>query len=309
MDTASVGSTAPPVLTATGVAKRYSRRRPPALSGVDLEIPAGTITALVGPNGAGKSTLIKGWAGFERPSAGSLKVLGVDPFKDRYGAQRSIGYVPQSPALYRDLTVAEHVELGASLRRGFDRDLARRRLDDLSIPGDARASHLSGGQQAQVSLALAIGTRAPVLLLDEPLAGLDPLARREFLYILEATVREHGTTALLSSHVVSDVQQACDRLVVLGSGRKLLDTDVATAIATHRIFAGDAPALQAGRAVASFLDTDGGILTLVDVRDLDTDDDPGVPLRPATLEELMLGYLAAGRPGMLDRVRAGTAGR
>ena len=295
-----------PVLTAAGVAKRYSRRRAPALDGVDLEVRAGTITALVGPNGAGKSTLIKAWAGFERPSRGTVEVLGIDPFKDRYGAQAKIGYVPQTPTLYRDLRVEEHLTLAMTLRRGFDRDLARRRLDDLSIPLTVQANRLSGGQQAQVQLAIAIGTRAPVLLLDEPLAGLDPLARREFLYILEATVREHGTTALLSSHVVSDVEQACDRLVVLGAGRKLLDEDVATAVAAHRVVAGDALTLAVGRVVASYLDQRGGILTLVDVSG---GIDPGVPMREALLEDVMLGYLAAGRPGMLDRVRAGIAGR
>jgi ABC-2 type transport system ATP-binding protein len=294
-----------PVLTAVGVAKRYSRRRPPALDGVSLEVLAGTITALVGPNGAGKSTLIKAWAGFERPSRGTVAVLGANPFKDRYGAQRNVGYVPQSPTLYRDLRVTDHLELARTLRPGFDRELAQRRLDDLSIPLTAHAARLSGGQQAQVQLALAIGTRAPVLLLDEPLAGPDPLARREFLYILEATVREHGTTALLSSHNVSDVEQACTRLVVLGTGRKLLDEDVPTAVAAHRVFAGDAPPLRTGRAVASYLDQQGGILTLVETGD----GDPGVPTREATLDDVMLGYLAAGRPGMLDRVRAGIAGR
>jgi ABC-2 type transport system ATP-binding protein len=304
-DAAPTPAPGTPVLTASGVAKRYSRRRPPALDGVDLEVRAGTITALVGPNGAGKSTLIKAWAGFERPSRGTVAVLGINPFRDRYGAQRNVGYVPQSPTLYRDLRVDEHLTLAATLRRSFDRDLARRRLDDLSIPLDAQAGRLSGGQQAQVQLAIAIGTRAPVLLLDEPLAGLDPLARREFLYILEAAVREHGTTALLSSHNVSDVEQACTRLVVLGGGRKLLDEDVATAVAAHRVFAGDAPVLAKGRAVASYLDQKGGILTLLEL----DGEDPALPTRPATLEDVMLGYLAAGRPGMLDRVRAGIAGR
>ncbi len=293
-------------LVANGIHKRYSRHRPPALDGVDLEIRSGSITGLVGPNGSGKSTLIKGWAGFERPTAGSFSVLGIDPFRDRDGAQAHIGYVPQSQALYRGLSVADHLALAASLRRGFDTDLARRRLDDLQIPVTALASHLSGGQQAQVSLAIAIGTRAPVLLLDEPLAGLDPLARLEFLYILEIAVREQGTTALLASHVVSDVEQACDRLVVLGAGRKLLDASVATAVAAHRVFDGDAPPASAGKAVASFLTANGGIRTLVDVSDRG---DAAVPMRDATLEDLMLGYLAAGRPGMLDRVRAGIAGR
>ena len=200
---------------AHGLGKRY-RRRQWALRDVDVSVPAGSITALVGPNGAGKSTLIKAGIGFERPTAGRVFVDGVDPWKERGRAIRRVGYVPQSPSLYRELTVDDHVRLAATLRRGFDVDLARRRLDQLAIPLTSRADELSGGQQAQVGLALALGTRAPVLLLDEPLASLDPLARREFLHVLVDAVRADGATALLSSHVITDIEQACDRLLVLG---------------------------------------------------------------------------------------------
>ncbi|MEI7743320.1 MAG: ABC transporter ATP-binding protein [Chloroflexota bacterium] len=293
------------VLVARGVGKRYSRRRPPALTGLDLEVPEGSITALVGPNGAGKSTLIKAWMGFERPTSGQVLVDGLDPFRRRQGVLAMVGYIPQATALYRSLTVADHIELAATFRPDLDRDLARRRLDDLGIPLAPPASHLSTGQQAQVSLALLLATRARILLLDEPLAALDPLARREFLYLLVSGVRESGATAVLTSHVVTDVEQACDRLVILGDGRKLLDEDVATAVASHRVAVGEAPEGAPGRVVASYLGL-GEILVLLEMV-------PGAPevpgLRPATLEELMLGYLAAGRPGMVDRVRAGMAGR
>ena len=163
-------------------------------------IPSGGITALVGPNGAGKSTLIKGWIGFERPTAGRLEVQGIDPWRDRVAAVGRLAYVPQAASLYRDLTVADHLALGATLRRGFDRAGAAERLDALAIPLGARAGELSGGQQAQVGLALALGTWAPVLLLDEPLASLDPLARREFLAVLVDAVRTTGATALLVAH-------------------------------------------------------------------------------------------------------------
>ena len=293
-------------LEAHEVGKRYSRRRPPALDNVDLAVPAGSITALVGPNGAGKSTLIKAWVGFERPTAGRVAVAGVDPFRDRAGALRRLAYIPQSPALYRELRVAEHLDLATVLRPGFDRELAARRLDDLAIPLDALASHLSGGQQAQVGLALALGTRAETLLLDEPLASLDPLARREFLYILEAHARAHGTTVLMSSHVIADVERTCDRLVVLGGGRKLLDAEIEPSVAGHRVGAAGTTVEDPAQAIASFLGLDGSILTLFEVPRAAGATDG---LRPATLEELVLGYLAVSRPGMVERVRSGLAGR
>ena len=294
-------------LEAFGVAKSYQRRRPPALAGVDLALPRGSITALVGPNGAGKSTLMKAWVGFERPTRGRVAVAGIDPFRHRYRALAHLAYIPQSAALYRELTVAEHLDLAGSLRRGFDRALALRRLDDLAIPDGVKAGALSGGQQAQVALAVALASRAPILVLDEPLAGLDPLARREFLFLLTVHAREHGTTAVLSSHVVSDVEQAADRLVVLGMGAKLLDTGVTESLEHHRIAVGDVPPGNGLRTIASFLGQAGETVTL-----LATDGSPApgwaAALRRPTLEELMLGYLAAGRPSLLDRVRAGKAG-
>ena len=181
------------VLEARGLAKRY-RRGVWALTGIDLDIPAGGITALVGPNAAGKSTLIKTWVGFERPTRGSVAVMGVDPWRDRSGALAHLGYVPQSPALYDGLSVDDHLDLAVQLRPGFDRASARKRLDDLGIPAGRGAGTLSGGQQAQVALALALGTRARILLLDEPLASLDPLARREFLHVVTDAVRVRPIT-------------------------------------------------------------------------------------------------------------------
>jgi ABC-2 type transport system ATP-binding protein len=280
---------------AHGLGKRYQRRQW-ALRDVDVSVPAGSITALVGPNGAGKSTLIKAGIGFERPTAGRVFVDGVDPWKERGRAIRRVGYVPQSPSLYRELTVDDHVQLARSLRRGFDVDLARRRLDQLAIPLTSRADELSGGQQAQVGLALALGTRAPVLLLDEPLASLDPLARREFLHVLVDAVRADGSTALLSSHVITDIEQACDRLLVLGGGRKLLDLSIADSIAAHRIVE---TRMSTDEVVGTFMDTGGGLVSLVRVT-------PGsVPRgRAATLEEVVLGHLAAGRAPHLVGVAA-----
>ena len=191
-----------------------------------------------------------------------------------------LGYVPQSPALYDGLSVEDHLDLARQLRPGFDRDYARDRLTQLDIPADRGGRDLSGGQQAQVALAIALGTRAPILLLDEPLASLDPLARREFLHVLTDAVRSDGATALLSSHIVTDVEQACDRLIVLGVGQVLLNDSVANAIAGHALSSTEHP-----KAVASFGAPDGSRIWLV----------RGDGERPATLDEVVLGYLASGR--------------
>ncbi|HTC86612.1 MAG TPA: ABC transporter ATP-binding protein [Candidatus Acidoferrum sp.] len=280
-------------LEARGFGKRYRRRW--AIRDLDLTIPEGSVTALVGPNGAGKSTLIKGWVGFARPTAGTLTVAGIDPWKDRGAAIRLIGYVPQAASLYRELTVEEHLTMAHTLRAGFDRPAARVRLRELDIPLTQRADTLSGGQQAQVGLAIALGTHAPVLLLDEPLASLDPLARREFLHVLVDGVRAAGATALLSSHVISDIEQACDRLLVLGSGRKLLDVSIPEAIATHRVLEADDPGAEG--AVGAFPGPSGERLALVAIPRAHGDEtrDATLPGRPATLEEVVLGHLAVGR--------------
>jgi len=282
------------ILETHDIGKRYGRRNW-ALRHLDLSVPDGSITALVGPNGSGKSTLLKAWVGFERPTEGRLIVDGIDPWRDRGAAIQRIGYVPQAPSLYRELTVDEHVAMARTLRPGFDPAIARRRLDDLEIPLTSRADQLSGGQQAQVGLALALGVRAPVLLLDEPLASLDPLARREFLHVLVDAVRADGATALLSSHVITDIEQACDRLLVLGGGTTLLDLSIAGAIAEHRVIeaaATDDVAASGGSAPGSIVGTfpgpSGERLSLVrGGADVDG--------RPATLEEVVLGHLAAAR--------------
>ena len=267
------------VLEARGLAKRY-RGGVWALGGIDLALPAGGITALVGPNAAGKSTLIKTWVGFEKPTRGSASVMGIDPWHDRSKALANLGYVPQSPALYDGLSVDDHLDLAVQLRPGFDRASARARLDQLGIPAGAGARSMSGGQQAQVALALALGTRAPILLLDEPLASLDPLARREFLHVLTDAVRVDGTTTLLSSHIVTDVEQSCDRLIVLGVGHVLLHDTVANALANHAI-----STRERTDAVAAFAAPDGSRIWLV----------RGSADRPATLDEVVLGYLASSR--------------
>ena len=297
------------VLEAHGFGKRY-RRRTWALRGVDLTVPEGTITALVGPNGSGKSTLIRAWIGFERATEGHLSTGGVDPQRDRKGAVERVGYVPQSPSLYRDLTISDHVLLAGTLRDGFDGPMAARYVERLSIPLTAKAGELSGGEQAQVGLALALATRAPILLLDEPLASLDPLARREFLHLMVEAVRASGATALLSSHVITDIEQACDRLIVLGKGHTLLDLSVAEALAHHRIIDGTAAEaaglVGADSVVGAFPAPAGEPLALV--RAPVVGPAGAAPLgRAATLEEVVIGHLAAGRRRATERALAEAA--
>lgn len=283
------------VLEAHGFGKRY-RRKNWALRGVDLTVPEGSITALVGPNGSGKSTLIRSWIGFERATEGRLVTGGIDPRTDREAAVAKVGYVPQSPSLYGNLTIAEHITLAMTLRDGFDADLSAHYIERLSIPLTAMASELSGGEQAQVGLALALGTRARILLLDEPLASLDPLARREFLHVLVDAVRSEGHTALLSSHVITDIEQACDRLIVLGKGHTLLDLSISEALAHHRVIEGVAAVGGAVDLVGSFPSPGGDPLRLIRLPAAQplTPDAPSAG-RPATLEEVVIGHMAAGR--------------
>jgi ABC-2 type transport system ATP-binding protein len=286
-------------LAAHGLSKRFKRKV--ALDNVDLSVPAGSVTALVGPNGAGKTTLIRVCMAFERPNAGHVEVDGVDPWRHRSEALRRVGYVPQTPAVYRGLTVEDHLAMARSLHPGFDVDYARRRLDQLAIPLDQRADTLSGGQGAQLGLAIALGTRAKILLLDEPLANLDPLARREFIQVLLDAIRSDGSTALLSSHIVTDVEEACDRLTILGGGKVLLDCPLETARKAHRLTDSDSPPPGA-TAIGSFAGKGTKRLTLWRLPE-------GEPLRgaaedyasgagsteDASLEDVVLGYLAAGR--------------
>jgi ABC-2 type transport system ATP-binding protein len=292
-------------LQAHAVSKCYGKRFRPgrwALRDVDLQIPEGSVTALVGPNGAGKTTLIRICMAFERPSSGRVEVEGVDPWTRRSEALRHVGYVPQTPAVYRGLSVEDHLAMARSLHSGFDSAYARGRLEQLGIPLDQRADTLSGGQAAQLGLAVALGTRAGLLLLDEPLANLDPLARREFIHVLREAMRADGSTALLSSHIVTDVEEACDRLTILGGGKILLDSPLETARRNHRLIEGDSKPHGATE-VGSFAGRGGKRQTLWRLPDAKGSGRGGskgngsaADVSTATsLEDVVLGYLAAGR--------------
>lgn len=275
------------VLEASGLSKRY-RSGTWALRNIDLSLAPGGVVGLVGPNGAGKSTLLKLWVGFERASTGAVSVLGADPWRQRRATLSRVAYLAQSPALYRDLRVADHLDFVAHYRgSGFDRALAAQRLSDLRVPLNATAGTLSGGQAAQVGLAIALGLRAEVLLLDEPLASLDPLARREFIDVLTYGISESGATAILSSHIVSDIELACGRLVVLRVGEVQLAGRVDDILAGHAIYFGGVPDPTA--VVAKL--PGGTSLCRVTVPDAKMNPDA----HPAGLEDIVLGYLVAGR--------------
>lgn len=273
-------------LEADGLWKRYGGTT--ALRAVSVGVPWRSVTGLVGPNGAGKTTLMKAWVGFLRPDAGRVRVDGLDPIEDRSGVVARVGYVAQRPMLYREVRVADHLHLAARWRGRFDEDRARRWLDAFGIAADRRVGTLSGGQQAQVTLAIALGTMAPILILDEPLAHLDPLARQDFLHVLRSAVAEDGRTAILSSHVVADIEQVCDRIIVLGLGSKLLDAPLSELRERYRVVAD--PEGAPGEEPVGPLPRDVGFV----VR-LGADRSDAGPGRTASVEEVVLAYLGAHR--------------
>ncbi|MBA2631868.1 MAG: ABC transporter ATP-binding protein [Chloroflexi bacterium] len=269
-------------LRAQNLSKRYRRGRPPALDRIDLDITTGGITALVGPNGAGKSTLIRCFLGFERPTAGFVTVDGIDPARDRAKALSRIGYVGQDAGLYRQLTADEHLDLAAALRPRFDRVAAAERLEVQGISRSVPTTELSGGQQAQVALSLALGTRAPVLMLDEPVARLDPLARLAFLTTLRDAVRTDLTTVLLASHIIGDLVAVSDSLIVLAPGAVMFHGTIEAATTGHAVVAASEE-IPPDDLVATYTGLTGKRMSLV--RRPGTGD--------ATLDDVVLGYLAA----------------
>ena len=219
------------VLETDQLGKRYGRTW--ALRDCSLRLPVGRVAALVGPNGAGKSTLLHLAVGLLRPDAGTVRVFGQAPY-DNTAVLSEVGFVAQDTPLYRDFTADELFTMGERLNRRFDLTLAHRRLAQIGIPRDKPVGRLSGGQRAQVALALAMAKRPRLLLLDEPVASIDPLARREFLDALTGIVAETGTTVLLSSHILADLERTCDYLIVLDASQVRLSGSVDALVAEHR---------------------------------------------------------------------------
>lgn len=284
------------VLQAHGLGKKYGRRW--ALADCDLEVPSGHVVGLVGPNGAGKSTLLNLAVGMLTPTTGSVEVLEAPA-----GTQQAkVGYVAQDTPTYSRLSVADHLKLGAHLNPAWDDSLAQQRIQRLGFDLKQRAGKLSGGQRAQLALTLGLAKRPELLILDEPVAALDPLARREFLQDLMEAVAEQELSVLLSSHLVSDLERACDYLIVLVGSRVQVSGEIDTLLATHFRLTGprrNAKDLPRDQHVVTESHTDRQSTFLIR-----TDQpilDPAWNVTQLSLEDLVLAYMARNVPAQPER--------
>jgi ABC-2 type transport system ATP-binding protein len=293
-----------PVLQAEGLSKRYGRRE--ALADCTLAIPRGRVVGLVGPNGAGKTTLLHLAVGLLSPTTGSIDVLGDKPAS---GAAQlaKVGFVGQETPTYAGLSIADHFRFGAHTNPRWDHQLADDRITKLGLDPSQKAGKLSGGERAQLALTLAIAKRPDLLILDEPVARLDPLARREFLQSLMAYIAEHGGSVILSSHLISDLERVCDYLIVLVASRVRIAGEVDELLATHYRLTGarrDPADLPAGTEVIEESHTDRQS-TLI-VRSATPFDDPSLTVEQISLEDLVLAYMsqaATGRRRALEMTR------
>jgi ABC-2 type transport system ATP-binding protein len=280
-----------PPLVADGLGKRF--RRDWALRDLTLTIPKGAVVGLAGPNAAGKSTLLSLAAGVLAPSEGSISVLGDDPLRTPE-ILGEVGYVAQGAPLYRSFRVADTIEYARRTNARWDREIAVELLTRIDSRAKVRA--LSAGERARLALALALGKRPRLVLLDEPFASLDPLAARELLQLLMDGVAELGATVVVASHVVADIQRVCDHIVLLTGGCVRLEGDVDELLESHRLLTGPRRPLgsirgvrevirerYSGRQLTMLVTTDGPIV------------DPSWTVDPVSLEELLLAYMAPER--------------
>ncbi len=288
---ASPGSSTPG-LAAHDVWLRYGPKREWALAGAELSIPTGCLAALVGPNGSGKTTLFRTWLDFQQPDRGSVEVLGLDPTEHQRDVLMRTAYVAQEPALYGALTCREHHRFAAIQRDGFDVAAAEGALGKVAVPLDVKASTLSGGQRVQLALSIARGCNARVLLLDEPLANLDPVARREVVRTLADYAHERDATVLVSSHLVNDLEGTFDHLVAMGNGRVLVSDPIETVlnryvVAPTRL---DAP-IETGE-MGRFVGRDGTLVRVLDRASASGNQDT----TQATIEDVVMAVLTASQP-------------
>ena len=293
-------------LTAAGLGKRYGSLW--ALRDCTLEIPSGTVTALVGPNGAGKTTLLQLAVGLSKPSAGAVQVLGRSPRREAALVLPRLAFLAQDHPLYKSFTVAETLKLGRKLNPSWDENLASDRIGSLGLPLERKVGRLSGGQQAQVALTLALAKRPQLLILDEPVASLDPLARREFLQSVMEAVAESGMTVILSSHIIADLERVCDHLVILSAARVQLAGPIEQIVASHRLLTGprtDPAAVARVHAVIRESHTERQTTLLV--RANGHVYDSCWQLHEVDLEEIVLAYLGLGVRAPAARVSEAVA--
>jgi ABC-2 type transport system ATP-binding protein len=288
------------VLETVNLGKRYRRKW--GLEDCTLTIPRGRVAALVGPNGAGKSTLLRMAAGLDQPSVGTLRVLGESPASGHGDLKERIGYLDQERPLYRSFRVAEMLRFGAENNPNWNMDVAEDHLARLDISPRSRVGNLSGGQQAQVALTLCLAKEPELLLLDEPAAALDPVARDELLRILMRQVASRGSSVLLSTHSLGDVAAICDYVVVLAHSRVVLSNDTEFVLESHRILSAahnGELSPPPGVTVINSQTSARGQTLLVRV-ELPIDESQWDVERP-TLDEIVLAYLREGSPGAKNR--------
>ena len=289
-------------LEADGLGLRYGRSW--ALADCTLDIPAGRVVGLVGANGAGKTTLLSLASGQLTPSAGSISVLGGRPGSDRVQLAK-VGFVAQGTPTYAGLSVRDHLRLGAKLNPAWDDALAQARIRRLGLDPRRRARQLSGGQRAQLALTLGLAKRPELLLLDEPVAALDPVARREFFGSLMEAMAENDLTVMLSSHLVADLERLCDYLVVLAESRVVLAGSVDELLATHHRLTGarrEGSRVPRSHQVICASHTERHSTLIVRAREPVRD--PTWTVSELTLEDLVIAYMVAAPP---DRTLLGVA--
>jgi ABC-2 type transport system ATP-binding protein len=279
---------ASPALETARLGKRYGATW--ALRECTLRVPSGRVAALVGPNGAGKTTLLHLAVGLLRPTIGDISVCGYAPHKHPKQVLPHIGFVAQDHPLYASFTVAETLTLGRRLNPRWDDQLAHKRLERLGIPLNQRVGKLSGGQQAQVALVMALAKRPQFLLLDEPVASLDPLARRDFLRALTGGAAMDGVTVLLSSHIIGDLERVCDHLIILSASRVALTGDIAEIMRTHHLLTASRGAVVPVGAFTIVEDNSTTRQSILLVRGTPPND-PAWHIQEVTLEDIVLAYL------------------
>jgi ABC-2 type transport system ATP-binding protein len=279
------------IIESCGLGKRFGRTW--ALRDCTLAVPRGHVVALVGPNGAGKTTLLNLAAGLLRPTSGRLSVLGGERPASATARSR-IGFVAQDAPLYGHLRAGDMLRVGRNLNLTWDAVRARTRLSDLGIPLNRKVRQLSGGERAQLALTMALAKRPEVLILDEPLAALDPLARHDLMGSLMSAVAEDGLSVIFSSHVVSELERIADYLVVINNGRLQLAGEVDHLLARHRILTGPGGEVFVdSQQIAIVYAQQAGALAhlLVRISAPDHAVPHGWQSQPARLEDLVLGYL------------------
>jgi ABC-2 type transport system ATP-binding protein len=292
-------------LEADGLGKQYGRKW--ALSDCSLTVPTGRVTGLVGPNGAGKTTLLNLATGMLAPTTGSIRVLGGVPGSGP-AQLRKVGFVAQDTPTYAGLSIADHLHFGAAANPGWDAGIANARISALRLDPKQKAGKLSGGQRAQLALTMAIAKRPELLILDEPVASLDPLARREFLQALAETTAEQELSVVLSSHLVADIERVCDYLVVLVDSRVRIAGDVSDLLASHHLLTGprtEDDCLPAGWEIiqASQVGRQSSLL----IRAEGPVHEPGWAVDKIGMEDLVLAYMSQAAAGSAASLLTGAA--